>query len=82
MPADKPPSPSDGSGSGWTSTRDIKHNGVGFLLMSSGHGRSTHIAALSPALEQASFMIYRMVVCDAQPASDARPCLASLAVIS
>ena len=35
--------------------------------MSSGHGRSTHIAALSPALEQASFMIYRMVVCDAQP---------------
>ena len=54
------------------------------MLMSSGHGRSTHIAALSPALEQASFMIYiyRMVVCDAQPASDARPCLASLTVVS
>ena len=52
------------------------------MLMSSGHGHSTHIAALPPALEQASFMIYRMVVCGAQPASDARPCLASLAVIS
>ena len=52
------------------------------MLMSSGHGRSTHIAALSPALEQASFMIYRMVVC-AQPARrTSRPCLASLTVIS